>query len=137
MLLYFLCTGNSCRSQIAEGYAKLLLKDLAEIHSAGVEAHGLNPKAISIMADDGIDISNQTSNIIDLSLANRADYIITLCGDAKDRCPVIENPRAKRLHWDLPDPAKAKGSDAEIDEAFKRVRDDIKQRILKLKNELL
>lgn len=135
-IIYFLCTGNSCRSQMAEGYARHLLQGFAVVHSAGVEAHGLNPRALRAMAADGIDISAQQSQIIDLEIARRADYIITLCGDAKDRCPVIDNPTAQRLHWDLTDPAQATGSEAAITKCFTEVRDQIKGRILALKDEL-
>ncbi|MDT2425024.1 arsenate reductase/protein-tyrosine-phosphatase family protein, partial [Enterococcus avium] len=97
--IYFLCTGNSCRSQIAEGYAHgLLPEDQFEIRSAGIETHGLNPKAVQVMAEDDIDISKQTSDLLDMGYFNEADLIITLCGDAKDKCPVI--PKGKEhFHW--------------------------------------
>ena len=107
--IYFLCTGNSCRSQMAEGYGKALLKDQYECRSTGVEKHGLNPYAVEAMAEDGIDISQQKSKLIDLDYFNSADLIVTLCGDARDRCPVIP-PQAQSVHWPLPDPAQAKGT---------------------------
>ncbi len=108
--IYFLCTGNSCRSQIAEGYArKYLSPSMFEIRSAGIETHGLNPRAIKIMAEDGIDISKQTSDLIDRDYFTQADLIITLCGDAKDKCPAVPNNH-EHLHWDLKDPAQAVGS---------------------------
>ena len=107
--IYFLCTGNSCRSQMAEGYGKALLKDQYECKSAGVEKHGLNPYAVEAMTEDGIDISQQKSKLIDLDYFNSVDLIITLCGDARYRCPVIL-PQAKSIHWPLPDPAQAKGT---------------------------
>ena len=86
--IYFLCTGNSCRSQMAEGYAKKILPaNKFKIESAGVETHGLNPMAVKVMAEDGVDISKQYSKLIDLQYFNMADVIITLCGDARDKCP--------------------------------------------------
>src|SRR5690625_2475543 len=86
--IYFLCTGNSCRSQIAEGWAKKYLSDEWEIKSAGIEAHGLNPLAVKVMSEAGIDISNQTSDLIDFDFLSNADLVVTLCGDAADKCPV-------------------------------------------------
>ncbi|AEO27026.1 TPA: arsenate reductase (thioredoxin) [Listeria monocytogenes] len=132
--IYFLCTGNSCRSQMAEGYAhKLLPKSQFEIRSAGIETHGLNPKAVKVMAEDGIDISEQTSDLLDMSYFNKADLIVTLCGDAKDKCPVI--PKGKEhFHWNLSDPAKASGSEEEILAQFRKTRDLIKRNVLAIKN---
>lgn len=130
--IYFLCTGNSCRSQIAEGYGKAILPtDEFEIKSAGIEQHGLNPRAVQVMAEEGIDISTQTSDLIDMDYFNQADLIITLCGDAKDKCPVI--PKGiKHVHWDLEDPAKATGKEEEIINKFREIRDDIKSRVANL-----
>ena len=130
--IYFLCTGNSCRSQIAEGYGKAILPtDEFEIKSAGIEQHGLNPRAVQVMAEAGIDISTQTSDLIDMDYFNQADLIITLCGDAKDKCPVI--PKGiKHVHWDLEDPAKATGTEEEIINKFREIRDDIKSRVANL-----
>lgn len=130
--IYFLCTGNSCRSQIAEGYGKAILPtDEFEIKSAGIEQHGLNPRAVQVMAEEGIDISTQTSDLIDVDYFNQADLIITLCGDAKDKCPVI--PKGiKHVHWDLEDPAKATGTEEEIINKFREIRDDIKSRVANL-----
>jgi arsenate reductase len=124
--IYFLCTGNSCRSQMAEGYSKALLKDQYECRSAGVEKHGLNPYAVEAMAEDGIDISQQKSKLIDRDYFNSADLIVTLCGDARDRCPVIP-PQAQSVHWPLPDPAQAKGTPEQKMVVFRQVRDEIKQ----------
>ena len=131
--IYFLCTGNSCSSQIAEGYAHVLLpEDQFEIRSAGIETHGLNPKAVQVMAEDDIDISKQTSDLLDMGYFNEADLIITLCGDAKDKCPVI--PKGKEhFHWNLQDPAKATGTEEEILQEFRKTRDLIKRNILALK----
>ena len=94
--------------------------------SAGVEKHGLNPYAVEAMAEDGIDISQQKSKLIDLDYFNAADLIVTLCGDAKDRCPIIP-PQAQSLHWPLPDPAQAKGTHEQKMIVFRQVRDEIKQ----------
>ncbi|SHF22172.1 arsenate reductase [Seinonella peptonophila] len=131
-IIYFLCTGNSCRSQIAEGFGKRYLSDKFEVYSAGIEAHRVNPKAVEIMAEKGIDISTQTSNIIDPDLLNRADYVVTLCGDANDKCPMTP-PHVKRDHWGFGDPAKAQGTEDQIQATFRRVRDEIEARIIRFK----
>ena len=132
--IYFLCTGNSCRSQMAEGYGHALLpSDQFEIKSAGIKTHGLNPQAVVVMAEDGVDISRQTSDLLDAAYLQTADFIITLCGDAKDKCPAIP-PTASQLHWDLQDPAQAQGSEAEILAAFRETRDLIKAHVLELLN---
>lgn len=125
--LYFLCTGNSCRSQMAEGFAK---KYLAEwnIKSAGIEAHGLNPNAIKVMAEKGIDISQQTSDIIDQDILNNATLVVTLCGDAADKCPVTP-PHINREHWGFDDPVKASGTEEDKWLVFHTVRDAIETRI--------
>lgn len=130
--IYFLCTGNSCRSQIAEGYAHEFLSKLDfEIRSAGIETHGLNPRAVQVMAEEGIDITHQTSDLIDMDYFNQADLIITLCGDAKDKCPRVPN-EVKYYHWDLEDPAHAAGSEDEILLKFRNIRDIIKNKILEI-----
>jgi thioredoxin type arsenate reductase len=128
-LVYFLCTGNSCRSQIADGFLRKLGGDRYEVKSAGLEAHGLNPRAVRAMRESGIDISGHTSDVIDPDLLARADYIITLCGHADEHCPAVSNPNAKRWHWGFDDPAKATGSDEEIMAQFRTVRDAIRDRI--------
>lgn len=128
-LVYFLCTGNSCRSQIADGFLNALGGDLFEVKSAGLEAHGLNPRAVAIMKEAGIDISDHTSDVIDPEILSKADYIITLCAHADDNCPVVRNDKAERWHWGFDDPAKATGSEDEIIEKFREVRDSIKSRI--------
>lgn len=133
-ILYFLCTGNSCRSQMAEGFGKKYLSKEYDVYSAGIEAHGLNPHAIKAMDEVNVDISNQTSNIIDQKILNKADYVITLCGDANDNCPVTP-PHVTRWHWGFGDPAKAKGTDEEKWAIFQRVRDEIEQRIKKFAEE--
>ena len=121
-----LCTGNSCRSQIAEGYLRYFTKGKAEIYSAGIETHGVNPKAITVMKEDGIDISKHTSNNIDEYKGIDFDYVITVCDNAKESCPYFPT-QAKVFHHNFPDPAKATGTEDEIIQQFRIVRDMIKQ----------
>ncbi|WP_221392130.1 arsenate reductase ArsC [Dyadobacter sp. NIV53] len=120
-----LCTGNSCRSQIAEGYLRKFAGDKATVYSAGVETHGVNPKAISIMAEDGIDISGHTSNNIDEYKDIDFDFVITVCDNAKERCPYFPT-NAKKFHQNFPDPGKATGSEEQITEQFRTVREMVK-----------
>ncbi|NCD68210.1 arsenate reductase ArsC [Mucilaginibacter agri] len=120
-----LCTGNSCRSQIAEGYLREFAGDRAEIYSAGIETHGVNPKAIEIMKRDGIDISGHTSNNIDEYADVNFDFVITVCDNAKENCPYFPS-NATKLHYNFPDPAKSFGSEEQVMEQFRRVRDMIK-----------
>lgn len=127
-ILYFLCTGNSCRSQIAEGFAKKLLPTDWTVKSAGIEAHGLNPKAVKVMQEVQIDITTQTSDVIDPQILNQATLVVTLCGDAADKCPVTP-PHVKREHWGFTDPAKATGTEEEKWAVFQEVRDAIQKRI--------
>ena len=126
--IYFLCTGNSCRSQMAEGWAKKLLGDEWEVKSAGIEAHGLNPNAVKAMNEVGIDISNQKSEIIDPDILNNAAFVVTLCGDAADKCPMTP-PHVTRDHWGFEDPAKATGTEEEKWTIFQNGRDEIGDRI--------
>lgn len=128
-LVYFLCTGNSCRSQIADGFLSTLGEEQYEVKSAGLEAHGLNPRAVQVMKEAGVDISNNTSDVIDPEILNRADFVITLCGHADEHCPVISNKNVVKWHWGFDDPAKATGTEEEIMSQFRTVRDDIKNRI--------
>ncbi len=127
-ILYFLCTGNSCRSQMAEAFGHKHLSDQFDVYSAGIEAHGLNPNAIKAMDEVGIDIRNQTSDTINTELLNRADYVVTLCGDANDKCPITP-PHVTRWHWGFDDPARAEGTEEEKWTVFQRVRDEISARI--------
>jgi arsenate reductase len=120
-----LCTGNSCRSQIAEGYLKYFAKDKAKVYSAGIETHGVNPRAIETMKEDGIDISKHTSNHIDEYSHLDFDFVITVCDNAKERCPYFPTT-AKRFHQNFPDPAKATGTEEEIKQQFRKVRQQIK-----------
>ena len=120
-----LCTGNSCRSQIAHGFLASMTAGKANIYSAGVETHGVNPKAISTMKEIGIDISEHTSNNISEYLGIDFDYVITVCDNAKERCPYFPT-KAIKLHYNFPDPAKAIGTEDEINEQFRAVRSLIK-----------
>lgn len=121
-----LCTGNSCRSQIAEAYLKYFAAKDAEVYSAGVETHGVNPKAIATMREDGIDISTHTSNHIDEYIDIDFDFVITVCNNALERCPYFAG-NAKKLHHDFPDPAKFQDKDeTKIMDEFRRVREMIK-----------
>ncbi len=123
-----LCTGNSCRSQMAEGYFKIFKKDW-EVFSAGITPKGLNPLAVKAMAEDGIDISSQTSDQVDQYLNDTFDYVITVCDNAKETCPVFINAK-EMVHWSFEDPADANGSPEEVMDVFRRVRNEIKQEIL-------
>ena len=120
-----LCTGNSCRSQIAEGYLQTFAGDKAAIYSAGIETHGVNPRAIETMKEDGIDISNHTSNNIDEYRNINFDFVITVCDNAKERCPFFPTT-AKKFHQNFSDPAKATGTQEEIKEQFRQIRQQIK-----------
>lgn len=127
--IYFLCTGNSCRSQIADGLAKSILNPNEwEVRSAGIEAHGINPRAVKIMDEINIDISQNKSEIIDVEYLNASDLVITLCGDALDNCPVIPKS-VEHQHWGLEDPAKATGTEGEIMAMFRETREEIERRI--------
>jgi len=120
-----LCTGNSCRSQIAEGYLRKFWGQQANIYSAGIETHGVNPKAVAIMAEDGIDISAHTSNHVDEYRDIDFDLVLTVCDNAKENCPYFP-AKAALLHYNFPDPAKATGTPAEVMAQFRSVRDMIK-----------
>ena len=120
-----LCTGNSCRSQIAHGYLAAMTIGKANVYSAGVETHGVNPKAIAIMKEDGIDISNHTSNNITEYFDVAFDYVITVCDNAKERCPYFPT-KALKFHYNFPDPAKAIGTEEQIMSEFRAVRELIK-----------
>ena len=121
-----LCTGNSCRSQIAEGYLRHFARGKAAIYSAGVETHGVNTKAIATMKEDGIDISHHTSNNIEEYRNVDFDFVITVCDNAKERCPFFPS-NAQKFHYNFPDPAKASGTEEEIMQQFRNVRNMIKE----------
>jgi arsenate reductase len=120
-----LCTGNSCRSQIAEGYLRYFAGDKATIYSAGIETHGVNPKAIQVMAEDGVDISHHTSNNVDEYTTVPFDYVITVCDNANEACPFFPG-NVERFHQNFPDPVKAAGDAEQVMDEFRRVRDMIK-----------
>ena len=120
-----LCTGNSCRSQLLHGYLTQLLGDRAVVYSAGIETHGLNPRAVRVMAEDGIDISHHTSNHVDEYAAVPFAFVITVCDHANEVCPIFPST-AQKLHHNFPDPAKATGTDEEIMQQFRAVRDQVK-----------
>lgn len=121
-----LCTGNSCRSQIAHGYLEFYAKGKATVYSAGIETHGVNLKAIAIMKEDGIDISNHTSNNVNEYKDIPFDLIITVCDNANEKCPVFPST-AKKFHQNFLDPAKAKGAEEDVMDEFRKVRDMIKE----------
>jgi len=122
-----LCTGNSCRSQMAHGYLNYFQDKLANIYSAGIETHGLNPGAVAIMKEDKVDISNHTSNHVDEYSGIDWDYIITVCDHAKENCPFIPAQNARRIHQNFSDPSKVKGNEKEVHDAFLKTREEIKE----------
>lgn len=130
-----LCTGNSCRSQMAEGYFRHLAENRFEVTSAGFEPTVVNPKAIQVMKEDGVDISNYISKNVNQFTDRKFDYIITVCDNARERCPYFPG-KAERIHWSFEDPAAAEGSDEEILAVFRKVRNQIKAKITEfVKNE--
>jgi len=134
--LLFLCTGNSCRSQMAEGWGRHFADTRIEVQSAGIEAHGKNPRAIAVMAEAGIDISGQESTRVTDEMINRADVVITVCGHADEHCPVLP-PTVRKIHWPLNDPAKATGTEEEIMKVFRATRDEIRERVRALVADLV
>ena len=124
MKILVLCTGNSCRSQMAEGFFRHYLPKSDTIRSAGITTHGVNPGAVKVMAEIGIDISGHTSNNLNEYIKDEFDYIITVCDNAANHCPVFPGA-GQRLHWPFDDPAGAVGTDEEILDEFRRVRDEI------------
>ena len=135
MRVMFLCTGNACRSQMAEGFARELGKGIIEPFSAGLMAAGLNPRASAVMKEISIDISRQKSKTIDEKLLKTMDVVITLCGNAEESCPYTP-PAIERLHWPIKDPVGATGTEEEILREFRRARDEIKGKMIKLINSL-
>jgi arsenate reductase (thioredoxin) len=126
--ILFLCTGNSCRSQMAEGWANHLGGDRVEAMSAGIEAHGKNPRAIAVMREAGVDISRQESTRVTPEMLAQADLVVTVCGHADEHCPVLP-PGVQKKHWPLEDPAKATGTEDEIMAKFRATRDEVKSRV--------
>ena len=126
--ILILCTGNSCRSQMAEGYFRNMVGDRFEVFSAGLTPSVVNPTAISVMKEDGVDISNHTSKNVDQFVGQQFDYIITVCDNAKEHCPNFPG-KAERIHWSFEDPAEATGTDEEVFNVFRKVRNQIKEKI--------
>ncbi len=126
--ILYLCTGNSCRSQMAEGWTRHLGGGAFQAESAGIEAHGKNPVAIAAMAEAGIDISGQESTVVNPEMVRRADIVVTVCGHADEQCPSLP-PRVKKVHWPLTDPAKVTGTEERITEAFRDTRDEVERRV--------
>lgn len=127
MKVMFLCTGNACRSQMAEGIARECGKDIIEPYSAGLMAAGVHPRAIAVMKEIGIDISAQSSKTIDENFLKTMDVIITLCGNAEHACPSTP-AKIKRIHWPINDPVGTRGREEKIMKAFRRTRDEISAR---------
>ena len=134
MKVLFLCTGNSCRSQMAEGWLRALGGGAVDAASAGIEAHGKNPRAIAAMAEIGIDISGQQSKIVTDEML-QADLVVTVCGHADEHCPVLP-PQVRKVHWPIEDPARAEGDAAAVLARFREIRDEIGQRVRGLLREL-
>ena len=137
--ILFLCTGNSCRSQMAEGWARHLKADQLEAHSAGIETHGLNPSAVKVMAEAGVDISGQHSQHIDEFMEEALDYVITVCGHADERCPLFPGT-TQVIHHPFDDPprlAREASSEEEALTHYRRVRDEIRAFIESLPESLV
>lgn len=131
----YLCTGNSCRSQMAEGWGKALGAEVMEVRSAGIEAHGKNPRAIQVMHEAGVDISNQESTKLTDDMLSWADLVISVCGHADEHCPVLP-PHVKKRHVPFDDPARARGTEEQIMEQFRKVRDEIRAHVETLVQEI-
>ena len=129
--ILYLCTGNSCRSQIAEGWTRQLGGHAFIAQSAGIEAHGKNPRAIAVMREADIDISSQESSIVSSDMLQAADVVVTVCGHADEQCPVLPSG-VEKIHWPLTDPAKARGSEEEIMAQFRATRDEVERRVIGL-----
>jgi len=133
--IMFLCTANSCRSQMAEGFAKEYGKGIIEVHSAGLMAVGVQKRAIAVMKEIGIDISQQQSKEIDPDLLRKMDIVVTLCGHAEETCPWTP-PEIKRIHWPIKDPVGTTGTEEQIMREFKRARDEIKEKVQMLMEDI-
>lgn len=135
MNILYVCTGNSCRSQMAEGWTRHLGGGRVAVRSAGLEAHGLNPNAVATMQDAGVDISAQASSILADVDIDWADTVVTVCGHADEHCPLLP-AGTRKLHWGLDDPARAQGSREEIARVFATTRDAIRKRVEALLDDL-
>ena len=129
--ILYLCTGNSCRSQMAEGWSRHLAGSGFNAESAGIEAHGKNPRAIAVMEEAGIDISGQESTIVSDEMLQRASVVVTVCGHADEQCPALP-VQVRKIHWPLTDPAKATGTEDEIMAEFRATRDEVERRVRSL-----
>ena len=129
--IMFLCTANSCRSQMAEGFAKEYGKGIIEVYSAGIMAAGIQKRAIAVMNEIGIDISQQQSKEIDPDLLRKMDIVVTLCGHAEETCPLTP-PAIRRIHWPIKDPVGTLGTEEEIMKEFRRARNEIKEKVQEL-----
>lgn len=134
IVVLFLCTGNSCRSQMAEGFLRHHGGDRFEVYSAGISPAGVNPRAVAVMKEAGVDISAQTSDSVSRELLDRADLVITLCGDARESCPVVP-ARVEKRHWPLEDPARVEGAEEQTMAQFRVVRDQIETLVRELVQE--
>ena len=129
--IMFLCTANSCRSQMAEGFAKEYGKGIVEVYSAGIMAAGIQKRAIAVMNEIGIDISKQQSKEIDADLLRKMDTVVTLCGHAEETCPLTP-PAIRRIHWPIKDPVGTLGTEEQIMKEFRRARDEIREKVQEL-----
>jgi len=135
--ILILCTGNSCRSQMAQGYLQSFSR-LLEVHSAGTfPAESVNPRAVEVMKEDGIDISTNYTKSVDTYLEKEWDYVITVCDDANETCPIFTGKVKHRIHMGFEDPAKAIGSDDVVYRKFRKVRNEIKEKFLAFYNAYL
>lgn len=130
----FLCTGNSARSQMAEGFLKELGKERFEVSSSGISPAGVNPHAVIVMQEVGIDISKQSSDAINKEMLDRTDLLITLCGDARENCPYVP-ARVEKRHWGLEDPARAEGTEEQVLAKFREIRDQVQEYVKQLVQE--
>ena len=136
--ILLVCTGNSCRSQMAEGWVRKLKGDILLPYSAGIEKHGIDPKAVTVMAEVGVDISKQQSKLISELREKDFDYVVTICNDAHEKCPIFPS-KAKHLHHGFDNPpvlAHKTKSDKEALTIYRRVRDEIKEFVKKMTNNL-
>ena len=131
--ILFLCTGNSCRSQMAEGFLRHMAGDKFEVFSAGIKPTQVNPLAIKVMAEVGVDISKHRSKSAMEFIGQQFDYVVTVCDNAKQTCPIFPG-KYEKIHWDLEDPAEAKGNEEERLIFFRRIRDEIKNMISNFKD---
>lgn len=129
--ILFLCTANSCRSQMAEGFTRVLASKNVRVYSAGTEPKKVHPLAIKVMKEAGIDISDQGSKGLETIPLERIDLLVTLCGEAAEQCPTLPK-KTEHLHWPLPDPARAQGDEPQVLEVFRAVRDEIRARVERL-----